>query len=100
MTEFISELKQIKQQNTRSDLQVLLSDVKEAPAAFNLIKDSHQELPKTEGKPSEQEMDEALQKALMVRMFLNPTVRLIKFGMMYNSRTDLIMKLNDIGHNP
>ena len=36
----------------------------------------------------------------MTHMFLNPTVRLIKFGMMYNSRTDLIMKVNDINHNP
>ena len=53
LTEFISELKQIKQENTHSDLQVLLSDVKEAPAAFNLIQDSHQEMPKTEGKPTE-----------------------------------------------
>ena len=33
----VSELKQIKRDNRLSDLQVLFSDVKEAPAAFNLI---------------------------------------------------------------
>ena len=45
-------------------------------------------------------MSKALRKALMVRMFLNPTVRLIKFGMMYNARTDSVLKLNDVNHNP
>ena len=40
----LSNLKQIKQENSSSDLQVLLSDVKEAPTAFNLIQDSHHDV--------------------------------------------------------
>ena len=42
------------------------------------------------------EVDVALQKAITNRMFLNPTIRLIRFGMMYNSRTDMLMKITDI----
>ena len=33
-------------------------------------------------------------------MYLNPTVRLIKFGMMFNTRTSLTMSLANINKNP
>ena len=90
----ISELKQIKRDNANDDLHVLYSDVKEAPNVFNLIQDDQAEQKKIESK--EKEVDKELQKAITNRMFLNPTIRLIRFGMMYNSRTDLVMKINDI----
>ena len=43
LNNLISELKQIKRDNTSNDLHVLYSDVKEAPNVFNLIHDTQKE---------------------------------------------------------
>ena len=86
------DLRIIKRDNKKENLQILVSDVNEAPSALHLINDAH--------KVPEKEVDEKLRKNIEMRMYLNPTIRLIKFGMMFNTRTNLIMSLADINKNP
>ena len=92
LSSLIEELKSLRKEHKDSDLHVLVSDVKESPGAMQLINDKN-EVPSTD-------IDEKLRRDIELRMYLNPTIRLIKFGMMFNTRTKLIMSLENLSKNP
>lgn len=84
LEDLVAELKRLKRDTgtkTGQDLHVLFTDIKEAPAHIQLIKDSNPVREDSVALPSS--------------LLLNPTIRLLRFGYLYNERTQALIKMAD-----
>ena len=80
--DLIDELKQLKSDSVEAfgkDVHVLFSDVKEAPAHMSLIQDQWETSPDKVSMPA----------------LLNPTIRFLRFGHLYNERTGTLIRMSD-----
>ena len=70
-------------------MQVLFTDVKEAPAYLHLIKDDN-------SIQTAAQSDDKIQPVQVgLAALLNPTVRFLRFGYLYNERTSSLIKMSD-----
>jgi hypothetical protein len=79
----MGQLKKIKRKHP--ELQIVFSDVIEAPKGFHLIKDQHS--CKGCAKPSDGSESDGKPSNFC---YLNPTIRLLRFGKLFNERTSSI----------
>jgi len=86
LTDIITQLKQLKRDSIHrigTDVHVLFSDVKEAPAHMSLIQD------KSTGSA-----------VPGTAALLNPTIRFLRFGQLYNERTNTFIRMSDALQSP